>query len=92
MGAELISGNIVKSVNELKAILEKNIWLFGGAELTTSFINAELIDEYWLAVHPILLGAGKPLFQHIRERKKLSLIDSKFYDSGLVSLRYQHKK
>lgn len=86
---ELISGNISKRVNELRAQPGKNIWLFGGAELLTSFVNNIWVDEYWLSVHPIVLGAGKPLFQNITTRKKLVLIESKIYETGLVSLRYR---
>jgi dihydrofolate reductase len=86
---QLVSGNVVDAVRKLRAVKGKNIWLFGGAELTASFVNAGLVDEFWLSVHPVLLGAGKPLFQKIGDRKNLKLIDHKAYDSGLVSLRYQ---
>lgn len=84
----LLRGDLVKSMRELKSKPGKDLWLFGGAELTTQFINHNLIDEYWLSVHPILLGAGKPLFHDIATRKKLKLLQSKVYDTGLVSLRY----
>jgi dihydrofolate reductase len=70
----------------------KDIWLFGGAELTTAFINAGLVDELWLSVHPILLGSGKPLFQNIDGRKNLKLVESKSYETGLVSLKYTQSK
>ncbi len=66
----------------------KDIWLFGGAELTTAFINAGMVDELWLSVHPILLGSGKPLFQGIDGRKHLKLVETKSYSTGLVSLKY----
>jgi dihydrofolate reductase len=87
--AVLISGkNLEKEVQKIRNSHGKDIWLFGGAVLTTVFMNLNLIDEYWLAVHPILLGSGKPLFQGIESRKKLVLKDSKVYDTGLVSLTY----
>jgi len=57
--------------------------------LLTTFVNSGWIDEYWLSLHPIILGAGKPLFQNIASRKKLKLTDHKVYETGLVSLRYQ---
>ena len=82
------SQDLEKAVNEIRSSPGKDIWLFGGAVLTTEFMNRDLIDEYWLAVHPIVLGAGKPLFQHIRSRKTLVLKQSKVYDTGLVSLTY----
>lgn len=82
---------IVRSMNEVDGILRqpgKDIWLFGGAELTTAFVNAGLVDELWLSIHPILLGRGKPLFSNIDGRKNLKLTESKTYNSGLVSLKY----
>lgn len=85
----LVTGDIKSKVNAIKKEKGKDIWLFGGAELTTTFINEELVDELWLAVHPILLGGGKLLFQKIDGRKKLKLIEHKTYDTGLVSLCYK---
>lgn len=86
---KLISGDLLGEIGKLKRSEGKDIWLFGGAELTTFFINEQLIDEYWLAVHPIILGSGKQLFQNIEGRKKLKLIDQQAYSTGLVSLRYE---
>lgn len=86
---KLITGDIEKQVNDVRKQPGKDIWMFGGAELLTYFVNNGWIDEYWLSVHPIILGAGKPLFQNIASRKKLRLTDHKIYETGLVSLRYQ---
>lgn len=86
---KLITGDIEKQINALREQPGKDIWMFGGAELLTTFVNSGWIDEYWLSLHPIILGAGKPLFQNIASRKKLKLTDHKVYETGLVSLRYQ---
>jgi dihydrofolate reductase len=86
--AEVISTDFVESVNQLKNNEGKDIWLFGGAVLTGSLLKAQLVDELWLSVHPILLGSGKLLFSGVNERIKLKLLDSKSYSSGLVSLNY----
>ena len=87
-GAVLISDNVEAEVKRIKNEPGKNIWLFGGASLTTSLLNLHLVDQVSLAVHPIILGAGKPLFQQIKERMPLNLVDNKIYSSGLVSLTY----
>src|SRR5436190_2287507 len=84
----LVKGDSKKEVLKLKESPGKDIWLFGGADLTTFFVNEELVDEMWLAVHPILLGSGKSLYQNISGRKKLKLTQHKVYDTGLVSLVY----
>ena len=87
--AELISGDIGAAVRRIKNDAGKDIWLFGGASLTTSLLNEGLVDEFWLAVHPILLGKGKPLFTHLNGRIKTELVSSKAYETGLVSLVYR---
>lgn len=88
-GVHLVKGDIVTQVQQIKKEKGKDIWLFGGASLTTSLLNSGLIDMLWLSVHPILLGKGKPLFQDIDKRIRLRLINSKTYSTGLVSLQYE---
>ncbi len=87
-GATLIKEDIKIEVEKIKNEKGKDIWLFGGANLTTSLMNLGLVDELSLAVHPILLGGGKPLFNNIKDRIKLTLVDTKKYSTGLVSLTY----
>ena len=87
-GVTIIRGDIKIAVDLIKNESGKDIWLFGGAGLTTSLMNLDLVDRLWLAVHPIILGSGKPLFQDISQRKHLKLLESKSFDSGLVSLTY----
>ena len=87
-GAILVKGDIKKEVNKIKKEEGKDIWMFGGANLTASLMNEKLIDELWLSVHPIILGGGKPLFQGILKRIKLTLTETKSYNTGLVSLKY----
>jgi dihydrofolate reductase len=85
---EIVKGDIGEQVRKIKMRKGKDIWLFGGASLTTSLMNEGLVDELALAVHPILLGSGKPLFQGIKGRVKTKLIDVKTYSSGLAMLNY----
>lgn len=87
-GDEIITRDITEKVVAIKNEPGKDIWLFGGAALTTSLMNEKLVDEVWLSVHPILLGSGKPLFTGITNRIQLELKESKTYSSGLVSLTY----
>jgi dihydrofolate reductase len=90
--AILVRGDIKAEVEKIKKEPGKDIWLFGGASLTASLMNLGLTDELWLSVHPILLGKGKPLFREIERRVHLKLIESKSYDTGLVSLKYEMKR
>jgi len=90
-GAVLIRDNIEEEVVRIKNEPGKDIWLFGGSSLFTFLFNAGLVDEIWLSVHPIVLGSGKLLFNNIQHRTSLTLIDSKTYSTGLVSLVYSCK-
>lgn len=90
-GGEIITGDIKTKVLKIKKEKGKDIWLFGGAGLTTSLINFGLVDELSLAVHPVLLGGGKPLFKDLSNRTHLTLLDTKTYSTGLVSLTYSFK-
>ena len=90
-GATLIKKDIKTVVEKIKKEKGKDIWLFGGAGLTTSLMNVGLIDELSLAVHPIIPGGGKPLFNKIKDRIKLHLVDAISYSTGLVSLTYNVK-
>lgn len=87
-GVTIVSGDIKTQVEKIKQEEGKDIWLFGGGSLTASLMNLGLVDELWLSVHPILLGEGKPLFQGLKDRTHLKLIDTKVYETGLVSLKY----
>jgi dihydrofolate reductase len=86
---KLISDNILEEVQKIKQQNGKDIWLYGGASLVTTFINLKLIDEYRLAVHPIILGKGKPLFQEIPGRVKLKLSETRVHSSGVILLTYK---
>jgi dihydrofolate reductase len=88
-GAEIWSDATGNQLTELKQTSGKDIWFFGGAELLSRFFANNWVDELRLAVHPTLLGSGKPLFQNISERKYLRLKHVQSYSSGLVMLTYE---
>lgn len=87
--AILIKGNLQQEVEKIKKEPGKDIWLYGGASLVTTFINLGLIDEYRLSIHPIVLGSGKPLFVDINQRIGLELVNIRRFNSGVVQLCYQ---
>ncbi|MEE1964240.1 dihydrofolate reductase family protein [Allomuricauda taeanensis] len=85
----VVQSEIKRAIGQLKQQEGKDIWLYGGARLITTFFNLDLIDELRLAVSPIILGEGKPLFNGISDRKKLELVKSESHKSGMVSLTYR---
>ena len=91
-GAILIKEDIKQQVETIKNEKGKDIWLFGGADLISSLMNLGFVDEIMVAVHPVILGGGRPLFKDIKERTWLTLTDHKTYSSGLVILAYTVKR
>jgi len=88
----LISSNMEQTTQEILNSEGKDIWLFGGASLITDMMNSDLVDEMMIAVHPLILGGGKPLFVDIETRKQLKLMDTVTYSTGLVQLIYEVEK
>lgn len=61
----------------------------GGAGLAASFAALDLIDEYWVYVHPVLIGRGKPMFPLSDTRTALRLAGTEAFGNGVVELRYE---
>lgn len=87
--ASFISKDISARVEEIKRSGGKDIWLYGGASLIHTFIDMGLVDRYRIAVHPLVLGQGKPLFENLRERLNLKLAGTRAFRSGVVQLIYE---
>ena len=86
------SEDMLISIDKVKAQETKDIWLYGGSSIITSFINNNLIDEYRLSIHPFVLGSGKPLFEYLVDRVNLIHIKTNTYQSGVVQLIYNKNK
>ena len=86
--AVFIQTDMVAEITKLKKQDGKDIWLYGGAGLIRSFIQADLVDIYRISVHPLALGSGKPLFEDLTERLKLQLMQTRVFRSGVVQLIY----
>ena len=84
----LVRENAVDEVLKLKAQPGKDLYV-AGLSFATSMANKGLIDEYWLLIHPVLLGKGKPLFKGLQRKLSLKLIEQKTFHSGVVALHYQ---
>jgi dihydrofolate reductase len=69
-----------------------DIIVYGGVSFDSSLIKANLIDEFYLFVNPLIMGTGKTIFKDLREIQKFTLIESKTFDCGLVLLHYEVKK
>jgi dihydrofolate reductase len=89
--ANIISENAGAFVRNLKSEAGKDIWLMGGGELAKSLFAENLVDEIEMNVHPVLLGAGIPLFPDIGKQIDLELLECKAHRNGCVQLTYRVK-
>jgi dihydrofolate reductase len=88
---QVFGTDVPDRVAGLKREGTKDIFLFGSADLAASLIPHELIDEFRIAVNPIILGGGTPLFKQ-GERVKLKLLDAKTLSTGIVIQPYETAK
>ncbi len=87
--ATVVKSDIADLIEKLKQQAGKNIWLYGGAGLISTFMNLDLVDEFRIAVMPVIIGQGKPLFKDIQNRHKLKLVDVKTSTAGVLGIRYE---
>jgi len=86
--ARLVRENVVEAVTSLKEQPGNDLEV-GGANLASTLIQAGLIDEYRIFVHPVILGAGTPMFPALDAATQLRLVETHLFRSGVVFLRYQ---
>ncbi|HAW51073.1 MAG TPA: dihydrofolate reductase [Flavobacteriales bacterium] len=90
-GVNFYTGKIEDLIAEIRKEKGKNIYCDGGGQIVTLLMQKNLIDEYKIAVIPVLLGDGKRLFHGGAPMIKLKPLPSKQYDSGLIMLNYARK-
>jgi len=88
--SKLINGNIIEEVQKLKKGSGADMVIFGSGTIVQQLANEGLIDEYLLAVSPVVLGTGKLLFKDVKKHG-LELLEARNFNSGNVLLRYQTK-
>jgi dihydrofolate reductase len=89
---EIISEDAAGFMRKLKKRKGKGICVIGGGELARSLFKADLIDEIGVNIHPVLLGAGIPLFLPMPREVCLELTRCKRFKNGCVFLMYRVKR
>ena len=92
--AKLAKKDIKEEVLELKQSRNggsKDI-LVGSPSLIVALTNLNLIDEFQLCVHPVIVGSGLPLFKNIKDKTILKLLKTKSFSSGAITLYYDLAK
>jgi dihydrofolate reductase len=88
-GAVLVREDAIGFVRALKAEPGGDIILMGGGELAAALLEAGLVDEVGLNVHPVLLGGGVPMFAPFGRRVALDLVEARPIAKDCVLLRYR---
>jgi len=88
-GLTFVNESPTTFVQNLRKRPGKNIWLMGGGELVRDFLTADLVDELYIGIVPVLLGEGIPLFPSGFPQRNFSLIENKTYSKGLIALKYK---
>lgn len=84
----LIHENASAEIKRLKEQEGKDMYVFGSATLSETFINDNLFDLYRIGIAPVLLGSGRPLFRPGISSRKLALVDSQPLQAGGIVLTY----
>lgn len=84
-----LTENLKDFVTDLKKKTEKDIWLIGGGQLVTTFINEGLLDKMIITLIPKIIGEGLPLFADKPKETNWKLTEAKSFDTGVVNLTYE---
>lgn len=87
--ATLIAGDVAEAVSGLKQQPGQNLLIYGSADLVDTLMRHNLIDEYRLMLHPVIVGKGKRLFKDGIATTTLKLADTKTTGTGVVILTYR---
>ncbi len=88
VNTKLVKRDIKEEISELKHQPGEDI-LAGSPSLIVALTQLNLIDQYQICVHPVILGSGLPLFKNINNRTVLRLCKTKIFKSGAIALYYE---
>lgn len=87
--SSLVKENVEEEIKNLKQQPGKDMVILGSPRFAHYLMQFDLIDEYKITVSPVLVSSGLPLFQGLKEKVNLKLIENKTFDSGAIGLVYQ---
>ena len=87
--ARLIKDHVAEEITRLKQQPGKDIGVFGSANLLSTLMRLDLVDEHRIMVNPVILGSGNPLFIKAKGKQNLKLITTRVFGNGNVLLCYQ---
>ncbi len=87
--SQRLAGDAVEAVRRLKAAAGPELHVWGSGELLQTLIAADLVDEYRLWVAPLVLGAGRRLFENGVPPRGLTLVETRSTTTGVLVNTYQ---
>lgn len=87
--ARVMTGDLAEAITELKKQPGGDLIAHGGIEFAQNLAQTGLIDEYWLAVHPVAAGKGVSLFENLPKPLYLKLVETKVFPTGAMLNTYQ---
>jgi dihydrofolate reductase len=85
----VLKGEVVNEVSKLKQELDGEIVVYASCQLVATLMEHDLVDELRLMVYPVVLGAGKRLFEETSDKKSMRLLDTRSVGDGLAYLTYE---
>jgi dihydrofolate reductase len=92
VNSTLLEGDAADAVAALKAQPGKDLVILGSGALIHSLMRRDLIDEYLLTIHPLVLGSGRRLFPDPGTFARLQLVDTKTTTTGVIIATYQRQE
>jgi dihydrofolate reductase len=75
-------------VRELADAADGDSYVFGGSRTVAALAQADLVDEYQMFIHPVVLGGGTPFFPPLTDRQAMTLLQSRTFDGRVAGLRF----
>lgn len=90
--ARLATGSLAEEVEQLRSQPGDGLIAIGGAALAAEAASLDLIDEYRMMIHPVLVGGGRPFFARDERQVPLELVETRVFTSGVLHLTYRVRR
>lgn len=88
----IVNAKVADVYDQMTTAGERNLWIVGGGNVASQFADEGLLDEVLVTVVPVVLGAGKPLFDHRPPGGAMQLMGTRAFNTGMVELRYEIRR
>lgn len=82
--SKVITGDLAEGIADLKKQSGKDLIAHGGVAFAQNLVGTGLVDEFWLAMHPVAAGSGSSLFEKLSKPLYLKLIETKVFSTGAM--------